>query len=432
MRALAAAGAGRVIVFEAALEDDAAFARWSASERRARNLPAVDTAWQMATWLAEALLDLCRSAPVDPIEEEGSALAAAAAWAAAGCAGALAAPLGAEPAARASWRGLLEAPASSPDAEGVLTVAAIAVRAERALVDEGVSPSREELWNAAARWRERANERLAEWRAAADPTWAACLAELWPALARLAALEARFDEALRDAKLTALKAFAYGAGHEINNPLANIASRAQSLLADESHPERRRRLAAINAQAFRAHEMLADLMLFARPPQLAPKEVDLHKELSELVAQFAAQAAEQNTALACEASNEIETAWADPVQLRVALAALVRNALEALAEGGQVTVRSARQQTAGGEFISISVEDTGPGIPSENLVLIFDPFYSGREAGRGLGFGLPKAWRIAAAHGGRLEVRSELGQGAAFRLWLPVQRPEAGVADIEP
>ena len=86
-------------------------------------------------------------------------------------------------------------------------------------------------------------------------------------LARLEELEHRFAEAVERAKLEAMKELAYGAGHEINNPLANIATRAQTLLQEETDPEKRRKLAAINAQAFRAHEMIADLMLFARPPQ---------------------------------------------------------------------------------------------------------------------------------------------------------------------
>ena len=86
-------------------------------------------------------------------------------------------------------------------------------------------------------------------------------------LRQSAQLETDFDERLQTAKLDSLKEFAYGAGHELNNPLANIASRAQTLLREETHPDRRRRLAAINTQAFRAHEMLADMMLFARPPR---------------------------------------------------------------------------------------------------------------------------------------------------------------------
>ncbi len=91
--------------------------------------------------------------------------------------------------------------------------------------------------------------------------------DLTAKLARLQELETEFNAAVERAKITAVYNLAYGLSHEFNNPLANISSRAQALLADEKDPERRRKLAAINAQAFRAHEMIADLMLFAKPPR---------------------------------------------------------------------------------------------------------------------------------------------------------------------
>ena len=84
-----------------------------------------------------------------------------------------------------------------------------------------------------------------------------------------------FSAELQRQKLDALKELAYGASHEINNPLANIAARAQTLLRDEQAPERRRSLEAIHQQAMRAHEMISDLMLFARPPQLELAAIDL-------------------------------------------------------------------------------------------------------------------------------------------------------------
>src|SRR5436305_3971719 len=84
-----------------------------------------------------------------------------------------------------------------------------------------------------------------------------------------------FLRAVEAAKLQALYNFAYGLTHEINNPLANISARAQTLLVDEPNPERRRKLATIVQQGFRAHEMIADLMLFARPPSMRPEPADL-------------------------------------------------------------------------------------------------------------------------------------------------------------
>src|SRR6187401_1505053 len=106
-----------------------------------------------------------------------------------------------------------------------------------------------------------------------------------------------FATALESAKLRALYHFAYGLSHEINNPLANIATRAQTLLVDEKDPDRRRKLATIVQQAFRAHEMIADLMLFARPPSMKPEAVDLAKLADTIVAELAEQAREQGTIL---------------------------------------------------------------------------------------------------------------------------------------
>src|SRR5664279_4055523 len=94
-------------------------------------------------------------------------------------------------------------------------------------------------------------------------------------LARLRELEANFAQALEREKLEAMAEFAAGAGHEINNPLTVIAGRAQLLLRGETDPERRHALALMNAQAMRVYEMIADMMLFARPPrpELQPVEV---------------------------------------------------------------------------------------------------------------------------------------------------------------
>ncbi len=243
-------------------------------------------------------------------------------------------------------------------------------------------------------------------------------------LARLADLETDFQAALEIAKLDALKELAYGASHEINNPLANISARAQTLLQDERDPERRRRLAAINSQAFRAHEMIADLMLFARPPRMERKPVDLAALVSGIVDEISEAAASQNTHLLADLAEKPLSANVDPIHLRVAIKALTTNSLEALGGGGRIEIQVRRaalksESQAPGEAIEILVTDTGPGIPAAVRPHIFDPFYSGREAGRGLGMGLPKCWRIVREHAGQLALESSDHGGATFRILLP-------------
>jgi signal transduction histidine kinase len=232
--------------------------------------------------------------------------------------------------------------------------------------------------------------------------------------------EARFQERLQAEKLASLAEFAAGAGHEINNPLAVIAGRAQLLERGEVDPERRRELVLIRTQALRVHEMIADMMLFARPPEPRLERCDLSQLLKEVVAELQPQAAERHTSLAYQASDgalaiDADAVQLDPVQLKVALRAMCENSLQALGRGGHIEVLL-RPTTSG---IEIVVRDDGPGIAPDVRPHLFDPFYSGRPAGRGLGLGLSKCWRIVTAHGGSIDVNSQVGRGAEFVIRMP-------------
>jgi signal transduction histidine kinase len=238
-------------------------------------------------------------------------------------------------------------------------------------------------------------------------------------LDRLRKLDQEFRRTLEAEKLDALKELAYGAGHEINNPLANISARAQTLLQLERDPDRRRMLAAINTQAFRAHEMIADMMLFARPPQPRLESVELAQLVREVVVELTEQASAQHTELVFEAPARPFVIRADQTQIAVALRAVCVNALEALGQGGRVEIEL-REAVPVSKGAQITISDNGPGFPDEVRRHIFDPFYSGREAGRGLGFGLTKCWRIVTMHGGQIDVESSPGNGARFAITLPM------------
>ena len=239
-------------------------------------------------------------------------------------------------------------------------------------------------------------------------------------LRRLADLEERFQTVLEAAKLDAMKELAYGASHEINNPLANISARAQTLLKEEHNAERRRKLAAINSQAFRAHEMIADLMLFARPPALQCEPIDLVGLVDTVAAELSAEARARGIELTHRRAPGAVIAMADEVQLAVALRAVCVNALEALGTSGQVWLEAALvQEGSSPPAAKVVVADNGPGIRAEIRRHLFDPFFSGREAGRGLGFGLSKCWRIVTDHKGRILVDSPSEGGAVFTIILP-------------
>jgi len=234
-------------------------------------------------------------------------------------------------------------------------------------------------------------------------------------LQRLADLENRFQQTLDNEKLEAMAEFAAGAGHEINNPLTVIAGRAQLFLREESDPERRRALALMNAQAMRVYEMIADMMLFARPPQPEPEPIDLVELVDRVIAEFSPRADAQETTLRRVGESGPVKIEADPAQLTIALQAMVRNSLEAIGRKGLIEISVCR----GRRGAEINVDDDGPGITPEERRHLFDPYFSARQAGRGLGLGLSKAWRIVTNHGGRIDVESSPGSGARFTVTLP-------------
>lgn len=230
-----------------------------------------------------------------------------------------------------------------------------------------------------------------------------------------AELQQWFSDELQRAKLDAMKELAYGASHEINNPLANIALRAQTLLKREDDPDKRKALEAMHRAAMRAHEMISDLMLFARPPKLVKEPLDVREVIEAVVEELSPRAEELEITLSVDLADSAVSIEADRDQLVVAVRALVENSFDALGQGGGVTL--AAEKPASGARLRVT--DNGPGVPDAIRPHVFDPFFSGREAGRGLGFGLSKCWRIVTEHGGGVRMDCPPGQGVAVTIDLP-------------
>ncbi len=224
-----------------------------------------------------------------------------------------------------------------------------------------------------------------------------------------------FQAALDDAKLTALAEFAAGAGHEMNNPLAVISGRAQLLLRGEADDTRRADLALIKAQATRVHEMIADLMLFARPPAPVKKTTDLCELVRGAIEKLREAAAQKQVQLIAKLPDAPVVHEVDASQFEVAVRALIENGVNAMKAAGQVVVEIDQSPA----HVTLTVRDDGAGISPAERELIFDPYYSGRQAGRGLGMGLPKCWKIVQQHGGTLTAREAPGGGAEFAITLP-------------
>jgi signal transduction histidine kinase len=241
---------------------------------------------------------------------------------------------------------------------------------------------------------------------------------------------------LQSLKLSTLAEFAAGAGHEINNPLAVISGQAQYLLghlqitdgqlppetepadagpADQSAMVKHS-LQTIIGQAQRIHDILKQLMQFARPGRPQKRLLDLGAVIREVTLELGELAEQRHVRLVCPEPELPLRVHADPRQLRMALACLLRNAIEAAPAEGWAGVRAV---LANADFLDLLVEDSGPGPAPQQLEHIFDPFYSGRAAGRGRGLGLPTAWRLAREHGGDVFFDDQSPGPTRFVLRLP-------------
>ena len=220
------------------------------------------------------------------------------------------------------------------------------------------------------------------------------------------------------AKLEALAEFAAGAGHEINNPLATIIGRAQLLLKNESDPQRRQMLLSIGAQAYRIRDMIGDTMLFARPPVPELGEVNLLQAVKQVIAKSEEEMSNSKCGILFRIDESI-VLMADPPQLSTVISELLRNSRQALQpKGGEIQIAAEIQQNT----VILEITDQGRGFTELERQHAFDPFFSGRQAGRGLGFGLSKCWRIVNQHGGRIEIQSATEGPTIVRIGWPISQ----------
>jgi signal transduction histidine kinase len=198
-----------------------------------------------------------------------------------------------------------------------------------------------------------------------------------------------------------------------------IVGRAQLLLVHETDPASLRSLRAILTQAQRAHRILRDLMYFARTPDSRPRFCQFDEIVRNCLRDLRESAEERGVRLLAEARGLETKVWADPDALRHLTEILLRNALEATPKGGIVRLTT----TGAPEALTWTVQDNGRGLNASEGVHLFDPFYCGRQAGRGLGLGLPRADRIVSQAGGTIRWHSTPGQGSSFHVHLPLSSP---------
>jgi signal transduction histidine kinase len=235
----------------------------------------------------------------------------------------------------------------------------------------------------------------------------------------------RTAEFVRAARLASVGTLATGVAHEINTPLASIASCAEGLerriRSGTATPEEQAEYLRIIAnEAHRAHQITQRLLEFGRQAPSAKIEFQLAEMMHEVGVLLRAQFADRAGSLDFRCDATLPRVRGNPSECKQVVLNLIQNALDASPPGKPIRVEC----RGGAEWITLEVEDHGPGIPPENLKRVFDPFFTTKAVGKGTGLGLAIVERIVEDHGGTIEVENT-GHGALFRVRVPAAKGEA-------
>jgi signal transduction histidine kinase len=218
-----------------------------------------------------------------------------------------------------------------------------------------------------------------------------------------------------------------GIAHELNNPLATISLRMESMLSQlPSDDPLRRPLEVVQQEAERMAALVANLLQLGRRGQPQVSTLDVPDELSQALELMHYHLAQRQIRLETDFDPLAPRVLADRQQLRQVFLNLLTNAADAMPEGGRLVVR-----VAGGSggpemtgMVTVEVSDTGVGISPEILAHVWEPFFTTKGEGKGTGLGLSICRHILQEHGATIELDSQPGQGTTARVRLPIQAPD--------
>jgi signal transduction histidine kinase len=222
---------------------------------------------------------------------------------------------------------------------------------------------------------------------------------------------------VQSAKLAAIGELAANVAHEINNPMTSILGYA-TLMLDEGVDATTvtEYLKTIQSEALRIRETVRALLDFSRQRDFTTERVDIGQAVKDTLALVRRHAALSNVAVEEKYDPELPLVEVDVPQCKQVFLNLITNALDAMPNGGTLTVAAARD----GDFVRLDFGDSGAGVSEANLSKIFDPFFTTKPAVKGTGLGLSVSLGIAQSHGGTIDVRSEVGKGSVFSVKLPI------------
>ena len=227
------------------------------------------------------------------------------------------------------------------------------------------------------------------------------------------------EQLIQAEKLTSLGQMAASIAHEINNPLAGVLMYTK-LLAKKIAGDTFRKeesldyLSKMETEVGRCSRIIRNLLDFARQTEPTLRPVDINRVMEQVLSMVGHQAHLQNVDVVKDFSLSLPEVMADFDQLQQIFTNLTLNAIQAMPDGGRLTIRSSAVD--GG--VRVDVQDTGFGISKENMGKLFTPFFTTKEKGKGVGLGLAVAHGIIERHKGRIKVQSEVGKGTTFSVYL--------------
>ena len=234
------------------------------------------------------------------------------------------------------------------------------------------------------------------------------------------------EQLIQVEKINALGQLSAAIAHEINNPLAGVIVYTQLLMkklkGDSFDKEDALNiLTKMDSALANSGNLVRSLLDFARQSTPTLKSVDIRNVIEQVMALVGHQAQLKKVKIIRDEAPGLPSVKADFSQLEQVFINLILNGVQAMPDGGELTIRTT---PASDGMISVAIRDTGYGIPPENMKKLFTPFFSTKEAVKGVGLGLAISYGIVERHGGRIEVQSEVGKGSTFTVYLPVYPPE--------
>jgi len=224
------------------------------------------------------------------------------------------------------------------------------------------------------------------------------------------------DESAHSERLAFTGRIAASIAHEIRNPLGNVSMAVQQLRdAFTGDSPWAKHIEVIIRNTERINFLITELLNCARPPKLNIRPHDIHKILESILDSIKTKIASQRIVVSKQFNSQMPSINVDKEQIERVFLNVMINSLESMSNGGNMTITTEME----GDFLVVKIRDTGEGIPEEDIIRIFDPFFSTKPSGVGLG--LSTTYGVVVSHGGTIDVESERNRGTLFVISLPTK-----------